>query len=168
MSIWIHFRQCAGAIVAAAASATLLCPPVQAQSLVETIAALDRASPLERQGVERLLGRSLDCREPAPSNGVMFCEARNLELAGVTVGSVDFRRTKTGSILVLDDLAGPCVPADLEGRFGQGPRDSPCTDGVVCVYANFKRPWGLLAAGLGRDWKAKCAKSVVFNTESAR
>lgn len=167
MPAWTHFLRCAGAVAVAVAS---ISPgsSVRAQSIVETIVALDRASPLDHPSVERLLGRALDCRKPAPANDVTFCEARNLELAGVKVGSVDFRNTGRGSILVLDDLAGPCIPADLESRFGQGPRQSNCTDGVVCVYATYKRPWGLLAIGLGKDWSATCAKSVVFNADNAR
>ena len=102
-----------------------------------------------------------------PASGRTDCAAQRLEIAGVKIGFVDYRVGNRGGVIILGDLTGQCVAiADLKKQFGPGFEHSACTDGVVCIYQSFKRFWGSLNAGLGKDLAATCAQEVTFSLRS--
>jgi hypothetical protein len=129
-------------------------------TVAELIAAVERAEPIDRDQVEHLIGRELHCED------IGDCEARDIPLAGVTVGYLDFRHGPKGSLLILKDFSGQCVSVDaLLRRYPPNNLINGCTDGHTCMYWEISRRWGKLSIGVPDDpAPARCATSIVMDS----
>jgi hypothetical protein len=130
-------------------------------SFYDLIASLDKAEPLDRASVERLIGATLECTNADPA-GRIDCGGR-FDIGGVKVDKVHFRWGPDLSFLNLDEFSGECVDVrELDKRLGEGFSRSDCTDGVVCIDRTYSRPWETISVGLGKDFANKCANSIAL------
>lgn len=135
-------------------------PPKSPQPVLALVDALDRTEPIDRQRLEHLLGRPLECVHEDGAD----CAAHDVALGDAKIGDLDFRIRDRGSILILSAFS-PCVPVDaLKARYGPLDFGPGCTDGVICIYLTAKRSWGKLSIGLGEDVSAPCARSIVLDS----
>ncbi len=158
----IHPIQIALVMSLAVFSAAPAAPGQERSSrFIEFVASVDRSEPIDRKAVERLVGGELRCS----GSTYLYCDLRDLNLGAVKVGHLNFRKTGHGSILILGELSGECVPvAALQRRFGLGRLSQGCTDGHTCFYWETKRPWGSLRIGVRDTPPADCATDVVLDT----
>jgi len=132
-------------------------------TLEQFVVAADRAEPLGRAELERMLGRSLVCDTRFAR---LDCEARDVAFADRTVGRISLRGGEApGSILMLENFAGPCLPPEpLRSRFRLDRIENSCTDGKTCIYLSGKRRWGDMALGVEGQPQDACIIDIVLNS----
>jgi hypothetical protein len=124
---------------------------------------IDGEEPISTDWLRALFGKKLQC---GAYGGYDVCRATDLRLGTQTIGRLNYRTMNSGSILIIDRFAGPCVSTgELAKRFKVDEVANECTDGVACIYANSQRRWGRISVGLPNSKDASdCAEKIVFNS----